>query len=302
LLYLALLAAPTRADDFDRLEGRALTDTPKTSTTPPLDHLTLAELGNLPTPLRSLRSPVLIIKTDQGNLARLMASFAFRKPPTNQGEPKPILVLERFETLEAGPATTKLARGRDLVLFDGFRYDLDTGQVVPDGEGGDLQFVAKADGGPRLLATGGAKIYPLMTAPPLDIPGKPSAGRAVLPTDFAGRYRLFANGQMSGLLELKVGEGGIITGRFASDQTGTSYPVTGQVGPEAPERVHFAITFPRSRQDFDGRLWTEGKGAMAGSMTMLNHDYGFFAVREEARFAPEDAPVGTLEKSSDKAR
>jgi hypothetical protein len=262
---------------------------------PPLEQLTLLELANLPTPLRTLRSPVLIVKTDQGNLARLIISFAFRKSPNNPAaEPKPILVLERFDTFEAGPATTKIARGRDVVLFDTFRYDLDTGQVVPDGEGGDLQLVAKADGGPKLLATGGAKIYPLMTAPVTDSAGKPSAGRTVVPADFAGRFRLFANGQMSGLLELKVGEGGVLMGRFASDQTGTSYPVTGQVGLEAPERIHFSITFPRSRQDFDGRLWTEGKGAMAGAVTMLNHDYGFFAVREEARFAPEDAPFGTL--------
>ena len=33
---------------------------------------------------------------------------------------------------------------------------------------------------------------------------------------------------------------------------------------------------------------------MAGTMTMLDHPYGFFALREGGRIAPEDVEVGTL--------
>jgi hypothetical protein len=299
LFLLLLLPALTLADEFDRLEGQVLNNSIKGPDVQPHDQLTIAEIGNLPASLRGVRAAVILAKTDQGNPARLIVTPALRKPAQGNGEPFPILILERFDTFEAGPATSKLARGRDVILFDGFRYDLDTGQVVPDEQGGDLQFRARSDQGPTLVATGGAKLFTL-TKSPIPAPtasGQPSAGRAILPTDFAGRFRLFANGQWSGTMELKVAEQGVITGRFQSDQTGTSYPVSGQVGPEFPERVHFAITFPRSRQEFDGRLWTEGKGAMAGTVSLLNYDYGFFALREGARFAPEDVRIGAQEKA-----
>lgn len=298
LLSLLLLPTLALADEFDRLEGQALSNAVKGQDAQPHDQLTTTEIGNLTPVLRGLRSAVILAKTDQGNPARLIVSPALRKPADGKGDPLPILVLERFDTFEAGPATTKVARGRDVILFDNFRYDLDTGQVVPDGQGGDLQFVAKGDGGPKLVTTGGAKLFTLSKSPVAasGTSGQPSTGRAILPNDFAGRFRLFANGQWSGALELKVADHGVVTGRFQSDQTGTSYPVTGQVGPESPERIHFAITFPRSRQEFDARLWTEGKGAMAGTVSLLNNEYGFFALREGGRFAPEDAQAGTLER------
>jgi hypothetical protein len=291
IIAVALTMASARADDFDRIEGPVLAGVPKSQFARAHDRLTMTELGNLPSVLGSPRVPVLIVVTDQGNLARLIAAPALRKSADPRGEPLPILILERFETFDAGPATTRAARGRDVLLFDGFHYDLDTGQVVPEGQGGDVRFLARADGGPTLLANAGAKIYTLSRNPLPEAPATPgrlSPGRTVVPADFAGRYRLFANGQWSGTLELKVEDGGAVTGRFRSDQTGTSYPVTGQVGPE-PYRIHFAVAFPRSRQEFDGRLWTSGKGAMAGTVSLLNQDLGFFALREGGRAAPDDA-------------
>src|SRR5947209_1091735 len=80
------------------------------------------------------------------------------------------------------------ARGKDLILFDGFQVDLDSGQVVPEDQGGDLQFRAKGEGGPRLLGLGKAKLYTLTKAPILEsaADARPTLGRAVLPGDFAG--------------------------------------------------------------------------------------------------------------------
>jgi hypothetical protein len=122
----------------------------------------------------------------------------------------------------------------------------------------------------------------------------------VLPSDFNGRYRLFANGQWSGTLDLKVGDDKTVTGRFRSDLNGASYPVEGQVGAEAPQKIAFRIKFPRAHQDYEGLLWTEGKGAMAGTLTMLNRAFGFFAVREGGRYAPEGEDLGALDKASGK--
>ena len=73
----------------------------------------------------------------------------------------PVLVLERFDTFDAGNPASRLARGREVILFSGFEFDLDSGQVVPEGQGGDLRFVALPKSTPRLEALGPAKLYTL---------------------------------------------------------------------------------------------------------------------------------------------
>jgi hypothetical protein len=239
---------------------------------------------------------LIVATTEQGNFARPLVSPALRKAPGGDRGPVPVLVLERFDTFEAGNLATRLARGKDLILFDGFQVDLESGQVVPEGQGGDLQFRAGGEGGPRLLALGKAKLYTLAKAPILEsaAAARPTIGRTVLPGDFAGRYRLFANGQWSGTLDLKVDPAGGVSGRFRSDLNGAAYPVSGQVAPDVPHKVAFRVKFPRTQQDYEGYLWTEGKGALAGTLTMLDHAYGFFALRDGGRFAPEGEDVGPL--------
>ena len=110
------------------------------------------------------------------------------------------MIVDRFETIDAGDRMSFKARGRDMILFEGFQLDLDSGQVVPEGFGGDIRLSAGGTGGPELQALGTNKVYtfekPLPVAPAS--PGRPSSGRAVLPTDFNGRYSLMANGQISG--------------------------------------------------------------------------------------------------------
>src|SRR5205807_620722 len=105
----------------------------------------------------------------------------------------------------------------------------------------------------------------------------PSPGRTVIPADFAGRFRLFADGRWTGLLELQVASDRQVTGRFRSEANGTSYPVTGQVSAETPHKLVFTVKFPRSAQAYEAYLWTEGKTALAGTFTMLDRTFGFFA-------------------------
>lgn len=289
-MLATVLLLIAQADGFDRLEGRALADVPRSADARRRDALTIAELGALPNVLPGARSPIVVVKTDEGNPARLMLAPALRKPPGGRGEPVPILVIERLDTFEAGPATRRLARGRDLILFDGFRLDLDSGQVVPEGQGGDVQFVASGEGGPRLIVLKPAALFTLEKSP---LPGaaeaaRPSAGRAVVKGDFAGVYRLYANGQGTGRLELKVDEAGVVSGRLRSDQTGGTYKVTGQAAGDPPNKVRFAIDLPRTRPEYDGFLFVEGKGAIAGTFLLLDRTFGFFAVREGGTLAPDD--------------
>jgi hypothetical protein len=290
------------ADEFERLEGPALAGVARAESSRRHESLSVAELGNLPRVLAGVRNGLVVVRTDDGNLARVLALPALRAPrvdPNAPGmkkgdadapaiEPRPMLLLERFDTFEAGAARTRLAHGRDLSLFDGFEFDLDTGQVVPPGFGGDVRFEAR-DGGGRLVALQGVTMWTLTESP------LPPSSTKIAPTDAAGRFHLFANAQWSGLLDLEVGDQGAITGRFRSDQTGVSYRVTGEVAADRPERLRFDIQFPRSRQEYDALLFTEGRGGMAGTVRLLDRDFGFFAVREGGRFAPADAGVATLE-------
>ncbi len=198
-----------------------------------------------------------------------------------------MLILDRFETIDAGDRISWKARGRDTMLFDGFSFDLDSGQVVPDGFGGDIRLTNQGADGPELSAVGASKLYtfekPLPVAP--TSPGRPSSGRAVLPTDFSGRYNLMANGQMSGTLDLSVNPDGMVSGQFRSDRNGSVYPVTGKVAADLARKIEFTIQFPRSEQVYQGLLWTEEKSAIAGTVQILDHPFSFFAIREGAALA-----------------
>jgi hypothetical protein len=283
LLSMACVAsaASARADQFDTIEGKALADALKGPGAKAVDRLTLAELGALPNLLRDARAALLAVKTNKGNVARLLVTPELRKG--DDGKAIPVFVLERFDTFDAADLSARLAGGRAMMLFPGFQVDLDTGQVVPEGQGGDLVYSAK--GGPALGSIPGATLFVLTRAPAPDPtkPPQPTPGRAVVPTDFAGRYRLFANGQWSGTLDLQVMDRGEVSGQFRSDAHGSSYPVRGQVAADAPNKVTLAVKFPRSQGDFEGYLWTEGKGAMAGTFRLLEKTYGFYAVRDGAR-------------------
>jgi hypothetical protein len=256
----------------------------------PRPALTFGEIEALPQVLKDVRDALLIVKTDQGNLARVLVSPGFRKRPGDQGPMVPLLLLERFDVFDSGNPAAQLAQGRNLALFPGFQLDLDTGQVVPEGLGGDLLFSAQGQGAGIVKGVGSAVIAtlegPPALPPPTARPGVPSEGRIVRPGDFSGRFRLAANGQWSGLLELKVDPAGAISGSFQSDVSKSPFPVSGNVDPHLPQKAQFAIQFPRARQDYQGVIWTEGKNVMAGTLAMLGQEFSFVAVREGAKSVP----------------
>lgn len=301
-----VMVAPATAGEFDRLEGDALARISKDEHVKRHDRLTFAEIDALPAMLPDHRSAFLVVKTGQGNYARVLVTAGLRKPPegesgammkgeagkmagAGQGGAVPVLVLERFDTFEPGKSGSRIARGAGLILFEGFQVDLDSGQVVPPGQGGDLTFRKEGDAPPALKPLGSAVIFtPTKPIAPATAAAGPSTGKSVLPGDFAGRFRLQADGRWSGLLELEVAADRGLTGRFRSEANGTSYPVTGQVLAESPQKAQFTIKFPRVEQEYDAFLWTEGKNIMAGSFTMQDRSFGFYAVREGTRLAPPE--------------
>lgn len=296
LVFVCVLgswASSGLADQFEQIDGPTLARSLKGADLTSRSSLTISEIAAMPSWLVDTRSALVLAKTDRGNPARLLLVAELRKPNEGKGEPIPVVVLERLDTFDASEPTSRLTTRRDLMLFDGFQVDLDTGQVVPEGQGGDLVFRVKGEGGPRLETVGSAKLYTLTKAPAVDTTkaSQPTPGKTVLPGDFAGRYRLFANGQWSGTLDLKVEGRGVVTGQFQSDLHGTTYPVSGQVATDVSHKILFAVKYPRARQEFEGYLWAEGKGAIAGTASIAERPVGFFAIREGGRFAPESTEI-----------
>ncbi|WP_435017061.1 ExbD/TolR family protein [Tundrisphaera sp. TA3] len=289
-------AANVRADELDRIDGRSLLKALGDPEARAVPSLTVPEIAAMPAVFRDTRSAFLLARTDRGNPARMLVVPELRRPNSGEGEPIPVLVLERVDSFDAGEPGTRLAHSRDLVLFDGFRVDLDSGHIVPEGQGEDLIFRAGGDGGPRLEVVGASKLFPI-TRPPKsdsDTVHRPTPGRVIVPRDFSGRYRLFANGQWSGPIELKVDAGGVVTGHFTSDLNGSRYPVTGQVAGDRPGHLLFAVGVPRARLEFDGLLFGEGKGAIAGTVSLVDRTFGFFAIRDGGRIAPSGHDVAPL--------
>ena len=288
LLTLLLLPSPSSASDFDRLEGDILPEVIKSVSATSRPTLTLKELDALPPAFADTRASFFVVKTGQGNFTRILASQALRQSPGEPGAPVPILVLERFDTFEPGKAGARLARGVGVLLFDGFQIDLDNGQIVPPGQGGDLEF-RKDPSGQSLHALGKSALITLSKPITIKAPlAGPSPGKAILPTDFNGRYKLYADGRPTGTLELEVAPDRQLTGRFRSDPNGTSYPITGEVSTDKPQFAHFKIKFPRTEQEFDAYLASQGKNQLAGTTTMLTRPTGFFALREGTRLDPTD--------------
>ena len=138
LLLATTAASSARGDQFDAIEGKALAAALKGPEAKAVERLTLAELGALPNPLKDARAALLAVKTGKGNITRLLVTPELRKG--DDGEAVPVFVIERFDTFDAADLSARVAGGRAMMLFPGFQVDLDTGQVVPEGQGGDLVY------------------------------------------------------------------------------------------------------------------------------------------------------------------
>lgn len=267
--------------EFERLEGARLAAVFESETARPF--LTAAAVVALPRLLRDADGGLVLVKTDQGSLAKLIVSFGLRKSPGATEGPLPVVVIERFETFEPGKAGGRTAKGGGVLLFNGFTVDLDGGCVVPAGQGGDLVFLTGGEKGPRLEALAGSTAFAPEKLPPVEQGGAgPSTGKGIVPGDFLGRYRLVLDGKWAGTMDLAEVQGRDVVGRFRSEPNGSSYPISGRIDPGSPNALAFTLRFPRSELQFQGRLWSEGKSGLSGTYTSLDKTFGFVAVREGA--------------------
>ena len=278
---LSSVGNPAVADQYERLETARLESLARGESATKHASLTLREIEALPNAFSDSRSTLLVIKTDQGNVAKLLVTPALRKLAGRENDLEPVLLIEQLQTFETGKSGSRIAKTSGLILFDGFRLDLDLGQAVPADHGEDLSFEALKAMDGVLKTTGKAGLWTVDQPRAAEKSGEgPSKGRAVLATDFAGRYQLEADGRFKGLFELTVADDRQVTGQFRSEPNGTYYPVKGQVSSEVPHKITFTIHYPRVEQEFEGYLATEGKSSIAGTFEMEGRTFGFHAKRE----------------------
>ena len=226
------------------------------------------------------------MKTNDTRYAKLLVTSARRK--ISEEKTLPILLIDRFVTYRPGEDQAFHAIGKNVNLFNGFRFSLDLGQVVPEEVGGDLKFTV--DGTKLLLEpVGKAKIFLLTKPMPEAIPKKGAklvVGEKFEAKYWDGKYKLFDDGRRTGVLTFTIDEQGTVRGSLVSDKDGKTYNLNGKVGKDK-HAIDFTVTLPRTEQTFTGWMFTGDGKAIVGSSKMLAgagqqaREMGFYALRIE---------------------
>jgi hypothetical protein len=278
-LLLAGLPGVARADVFDNYTNEVLVKVPGAQGAKKVQALRAAELAEYRGAVPGVDGAFVVIKTNDGRFSKLILQPAQQK--IKEGVKVPILLIERYVTYREGDEKTVDAAGGNVRLFEGFRFSLDLGQVVPVSVGGDLRFTAEG-GKARVEPVGKAEMYvltkPLPEAAPKKAP-KLVIGAKFEPRYLSGTYKLYDDGRRSATLQLKVEPNNDVSGWYYSGKDGQKYEVSGKIG-SVPHAVQFKVTFPRSVQTFYGMLFTGDGRALTGTSVLQGRETGFYALRE----------------------
>ena len=287
-LIVALIACAATsvadADVFDDHTAYWLRRT--TSEMKPLESLAMRDSLSLKSIGRGIGSPCIVVHTDDDNWTKALVTWGFRKG--TDGERVPVVLIERFVNYRGDRQTLTTAAGKDVMLFPGFGFNFDIGQVVPAGQGEDIlcvdDGVLKPAAKSKLFALDG----PATPEPdPTERPD-PTSHTGVIPTDFAGSWKVRIDGRWEGVWELDVEERRVF-GRFISDETKSVYEIAGKIA-ALPHNAKLNIELANASQTIDAFLWTKDKSAMAGFMVMANRKLGFYATRIMPESSQSEAP------------
>ena len=265
-------------DVFDRHGAAVLKQVVEAGTAQ--TEFTQAQATKLKPLARDVESTCFIVETNGGNLAKVLVSWGFRKQPQTE-KPTPVLMLDRFVTYEQGRGDTSIANGVNVMVFPGFQFDFDLGQIVPAGFGADIELTDK--GVIRCLDS--VKLYPVNGSqlPVVEevAPIKKNA-ELIQPEDFTGIWKVDGDGRWVGEWDLNVNEQGQATGKFLSAETKSSYPIVGQIG-SVPHQIRLQIQFNNAIQVVEAYLWTKDKSKLAGSFSLAGRKFGISATRLPAK-------------------
>ncbi|MDB5390283.1 MAG: hypothetical protein JWM11_5929 [Planctomycetaceae bacterium] len=249
--------------------------------------LSQAEASKLKPLAKNLEGSCIVVETSSGNLAKALISWGFRKT-SGGAEQKvvPVLMLDRFVTYERGKGDSTVANGKNVMLFPGFGFDFDLGQVVPEGFDADVEFTAKGIlqclGQAQLHGVNGSQI-PAEEEAPAKKAGTPNNdSEKILPEDFTGVWKVDGDGRWLGEWDLTVNEDGQASGKFFSAESQASYPITGQIA-ALPHQIKLQIQFNNATQIVEAFLWTKDKSTIAGSFTLAGRKFGLHATRQTAK-------------------
>jgi len=282
LLVLVFLAIPplARADAFDLYDNNLLAKVPNAEGVKLVKQLTPAMIIENSRVLPEGTAALVVVQTNDGRLGKLLVQAARKQLNDEAKTQVDILLIERFVTYRPGSDRTVHSTGQNVFLFDGFRFSMDLGQVVPEKLPADLRFVAGKDG-VALEPVGKANLYLLTKPLPEATPKKTNKfviGETFEIRYFNGKFKLYDDGRRSGTLQLKVDNEGEVTGSYFSDKDGAKYDVTGKVG--APKNsIVFTVKLPRTEQVFTGWLFTGTGMVLTGSSQMQGREAGFYATR-----------------------
>lgn len=288
LSFVALVFATglaCAADPFDRVSVAQIRSALQNAE--PFAQLSQKQATEIAVLGAGLTSPCIVVKTEAGNLTKALISWGLRK---GTGKPVPVLMLDRYVTYDSQRSGVALASGKNIMLFTGFAFNFDIGQVVPDGQGGDVLFTPER----AIKALGEAQLYRLdgssLPAPP-EAQSSPAGDHdGVLPQDFSGVWKVNADGRWLGTWDLVVDEKGNVSGEYLSDESKSSYKIIGKID-AVPHRMALVIELVNAAQDYEAFLWTTDKSTMAGTTTLADRTFGFYAQREKpAAETPPDSP------------
>jgi hypothetical protein len=261
-------------DVFDRHTTYWLREAVKNSE--PLTELSSGQAASLKSLSRGVSTPCAIVRTNNGHWTKALLSWGVRKG--TDGKVAPVLLIERYVTYDNDRPDLALASGKNVMLFAGLQFNFEIGQVVPLGQGGDITLGDDK----RVRPVGAAELYGLngSVLPAADAGEKydPTAHDGVEPRDFGGQWQINADGRWLGTCNLTVEEDGTVQGTYTSDESKSVYPVRGQVN-GLPHRMTLDIELANALQSFEAFLWTKDKSTMAGTTTMAERKFGFYATR-----------------------
>jgi len=279
-LSLVSLLGPTveGADVFERHDAKLVKNLAEQGEA--LKLVTMADAAKLKPLAPTIGTPCFVVRTDEGGYSKVLAAWGLKKGKESE-KPMPVLLIERYVTYRGDRIDLTSATGKDVMLFPGFGFNLDIGQVVPEGQGADLIFTADGELVPgeraKLVALNGSQL------PPADKTARrdPNDHEGVVAEDFSGTWKLNADGRWLGELDLKVTDIGKATGSFTSEESKNSYDITGQTG-STPHNLKLEVFLANTQLSMDGYLWTKDKSQMAGTVTMTGRKFGFVATRVPA--------------------
>lgn len=293
MLVFGLVAGPVLgADLFDKhdfsLVKQAASDLPS------VPRISMQDASKLKPLSATISTPCLIVKTSEGNFAKMLVSWGFRK---NGEDRLPVLLIERFVTYRGDRPEMTAATGKDILLFAGFEFDFDIGQVVPPKAGGDISFSAESvleAVPPSILFALSKSLVPAEGKPVTAEPGTAAQG-------FAGDWIVNADDRWNGEWSLKVDGEGRIVGKFVSSESQNTYDITGNLS-GLPHQARLEIFLANTQISVEAYLWTNTQNDMAGVVTVAGRKFGFFARRSQAGgVSPKtdsNAPDSSIEKGA----